>query len=83
MPGARDSWRRNAGRTPAKNGLIEPPPPRFRREDRVGVLYVRLPAKSDSSPAWKPRERVAVLLTLLGSSRRIKPAWRGRRTGAA
>jgi hypothetical protein len=57
-----DRWRRDAGRTPAKNGLIEPPPPRFRREDRVGVLYVRLPAKSDSSP-------VAVLLTLLGSSR--------------
>ena len=56
------------------NGLIElPPPPRFRRGDRVRVLHGPL-GQVGLFAGMKPRERVAVLLTLLGSSRRVELA---------
>jgi transcription antitermination factor NusG len=48
------------------NGLIElPPPPRFRRGDRVRVLHGPLAGQVGLFAGMKPRERVAVLLTLL------------------
>ena len=57
------------------NGLIElPPPPRFRRGDRVRVLHGPLAGQVGLFAGMKPRERVAVLLTLLGSSRRVELA---------
>ena len=57
------------------NGLIElPPPPRFRRGDRVRVLHGPLAGQVGLFAGIKPRERVAVLLTLLGSSRRVELA---------
>ena len=57
------------------NGLIElPPPPRFRRGERVRVLHGPLAGQVGLFAGMKPRERVAVLLTLLGSSRRVELA---------
>ena len=57
------------------NGLIElPPPPRFRRGDRVRVLHGPLAGQVGLFAGMKPRERVAVLLTLLGSSRLVELA---------
>jgi transcriptional antiterminator RfaH len=57
------------------NGLIElPPPPQFRRGDRVRVLHGPLAGQVGLFAGMKPRERVAVLLKLLGSSRRVELA---------
>ena len=57
------------------NGLIElPPPPRFRRGDRVRILHGPLAGQLGLFAGMKPRERVAVLLTLLGGSRRVELA---------
>ena len=48
------------------NGLIElPPPPRFRRGDRVRVLHGPLAGHVGLFAGMKPRERVAVLKEVL------------------